>query len=439
MGRWVGARAVALALVLSTLLIAAPSRADAASPAAPLTACTNSEGPGIPPPASLPSGVSGFHAQWYGQSGYPTLCPGARSTATVAYYNSGSLGWVRGRMGEVAYLGTWDSEPGQDRPSPLGGDGSFGSPNTGWPRYNRIAIQPADYVGPGQVAWFQFSIQAPIQPGFYRLYLRPLIEGATWMEDFGVFWLVTVLNPDGTRPPAPPAVYSPTGYSRIDVPTAAGTFTTHLIKERLADVRVRTLTANTSDCFSACPAKPLAQYVAENGAYAGIHGSYFCPPDYAPCASKVNTYDYAVYNSNLGAWINPRHLSNPINALATFTSGSATFYRRVSSYARGPVSAGISNFPLVLQNGVPVDVSADIDANQMLRGTRGAIAVDATYVYLAVISNASVPQIAFVMQALGARDAMNLDGGGSVAMWIGGGYVVGPGRQLPNAIVLLKP
>ena len=439
MGRWVGARAVALALVLSTLLIAAPSRADAASPAAPLTACTNSEGPGIPPPASLPSGISGFHAQWYGQSGYPTLCPGARSTATVAYYNSGSLGWVRGRMGEVAYLGTWDSEPGQDRPSPLGGDGSFGSPNTGWPRYNRIAIQPADYVGPGQVAWFQFSIQAPIQPGFYRLYLRPLIEGATWMEDFGVFWLVTVLNPDGTRPPAPPAVYSPTGYSRIDVPTAAGTFTTHLIKERLADVRVRTLTANTSDCFSACPAKPLAQYVAENGAYAGIHGSYFCPPDYAPCASKVNTYDYAVYNSNLGAWINPRHLSNPINALATFTSGSATFYRRVSSYARGPVSAGISNFPLVLQNGVPVDVSADVDANQMLRGTRGAIAVDATYVYLAVISNASVPQIAFVMQALGARDAMNLDGGGSVAMWIGGGYVVGPGRQLPNAIVLLKP
>jgi len=439
MGRWVAARAVALALVLSTLLIAAPSRADAASPAAPLTACTNSEGPGIPPPASLPSGISGFHAQWYGQSGYPTLCPGARSTATVAYYNSGSLGWVRGRMGEVAYLGTWDSEPGQDRPSPLGGDGSFGSPNTGWPRYNRIAIQPADYVGPGQVAWFQFSIQAPIQPGFYRLYLRPLIEGATWMEDFGVFWLVTVLNPDGTRPPAPPAVYSPTGYSRIDVATAAGTFTTHLIKERLADVRVRTLTANTSDCFSACPAKPLAQYVAENGAYAGIHGSYFCPPDYAPCASKVNTYDYAVYNSNLGAWINPRHLSNPINALATFTSGSATFYRRVSSYARGPVSAGISNFPLVLQNGVPVDVSADIDANQMLRGTRGAIAVDATYVYLAVISNASVPQIAFVMQALGARDAMNLDGGGSVAMWIGGGYVVGPGRQLPNAIVLLKP
>jgi hypothetical protein len=29
-------------------------------------------------------------------------------------------------------------------------------------------------------------------PGTYRLYLRPLVEGATWMEDYGVFWLVTV-------------------------------------------------------------------------------------------------------------------------------------------------------------------------------------------------------------------------------------------------------
>jgi hypothetical protein len=53
-------------------------------------------------------------------------------------------------------------------------------------------VQPAPYVGPGQVAWFQFTIQAPSTPGTYRLYLRPLIEGAQWMEDYGVFWVVTV-------------------------------------------------------------------------------------------------------------------------------------------------------------------------------------------------------------------------------------------------------
>ena len=112
-------------------------------------------------------------------------------------------------MGQVAYLGTWNPEPGHDAATPLGGDGAAGSPATGWPRYNRIAIQPADYVGPGQVAWFQFTIQAPATAGTYRLYLRPLIEGAAWLEDFGVFWLVTVLNPDGS-PPAPPEPVSDT-------------------------------------------------------------------------------------------------------------------------------------------------------------------------------------------------------------------------------------
>ncbi|HEY8808145.1 MAG TPA: hypothetical protein VIN70_11245, partial [Candidatus Limnocylindria bacterium] len=146
-------------------------------------------------------GVPGFHAAWYGQSGYMTLCPGDGATATVAYYNTGSRGWVLGRAGETAYLGTWNPSPGQDRPSVLGGDGTNGSPATGWPNSNRLAVQPASYVAPGQVAWFQFNVRAPLTPGRYSLALRPLIEGAQWMEDYGVFWNVVVLNPDGTQPP----------------------------------------------------------------------------------------------------------------------------------------------------------------------------------------------------------------------------------------------
>jgi hypothetical protein len=160
--------------------------------AAPPAPCVPMVGAGIPPPATVTAGRPGLHAEWYGQSGYPTLCAGQRSTATVAFYNAGAIGWVRGRMGEVAYLGTWGPEPGQDQPSPLGGDGQRGSPDTGWPRYDRIAVQPADYVAPGQVAWFQFTIQAPATRGTYRLYLRPVIEGASWLEDYGVYWVVTV-------------------------------------------------------------------------------------------------------------------------------------------------------------------------------------------------------------------------------------------------------
>ena len=154
--------------------------------------CTPRVGPGIPPPASVPSGIPGFHAHWYGQSGYPTLCPGQTSRAVVAFYNSGSLGWQVAPQ-SLAYLGTWNPTPGQDQPSILGGNGTHGSVTTRWPEYNRPAVMPAPYVGPNQVAWFQFTVKAPSVPGTYRLYIRPLIEGAQWMEDFGVFWQVTVV------------------------------------------------------------------------------------------------------------------------------------------------------------------------------------------------------------------------------------------------------
>src|SRR6476660_3324682 len=103
MGERFLARVAVACLVVTSMLLGAPARADAAPVPAPApepaaATCTSSEGPGIPaPPVS--GGVPGFHAQWYGQSGYPTLCPGDRSTATVAYYNSGSAGWVRERLG----------------------------------------------------------------------------------------------------------------------------------------------------------------------------------------------------------------------------------------------------------------------------------------------------------------------------------------------------
>jgi hypothetical protein len=203
----------AIVLVVASTFVPASDRAAAA-------ACTPNFGPGIPPPIAAPTKLPGFHAAWYGQSGYMRLCPGGTARATLAYYNSGSLGWVAGRMGEAAYLGTWAGEPGQDQPSILGGDGQLGSPATGWPRFNRIAQQPAPYVGPGQVAWFQFNLQAPSLPGTYRLYVRPLIEGAAWLEDIGVFWQVIVLNPDGTMPT--PTTPDPAGVTfRIDPGTYA--------------------------------------------------------------------------------------------------------------------------------------------------------------------------------------------------------------------------
>jgi hypothetical protein len=205
---------LASTVAVSVMVLTLWSPITEGAPASAAT-CTGSVGPGIAPPATVPSGIPGFHAQWFGQSGYPTLCPGEKSTATVAFYNSGSFGWVSNKMGEMAFLGTWEPSPGQDKMSLFGGDGTNGSPATGWPRYNRVAAQPAAYVGPGQVSWFQFQIQAPQTAGIYTLYIRPLIEGAQWMEDFGVYWRITVKLSDD-----PPAItVAPTDSATIAVNT----------------------------------------------------------------------------------------------------------------------------------------------------------------------------------------------------------------------------
>src|SRR5207249_2313075 len=98
-----------------------------------------------------------------------------------------------------------------------------------------------------------------------------------------------------------------------------------------ADVTVKTLTANTTECLNNCPAKPLAQYAAETNAYAGMNGTYLCPPDYAACAGKVNSYDYAVYNSTLRRWLNYNAL-NGQNGLLAF-NGTTTAPRRCGSVA----------------------------------------------------------------------------------------------------------
>lgn len=222
-------------LVLASLgLPAGPAAAGEAAPQAPgfsPALCTPGVGASVAPPATSALGIAGAHAAFYGQSGYPVLCAGGTSVATVAFLNTGSLGWYGN-----AFLGTWGPDPGQDKASILGGDGSAGTPTTGWPRTNRIAAQPTAYVGPGQVAWFQFTVQAPTTPGVYRLGLRPLLEGQQWLEDYGVFWYVTVKADDDHVPQLPAPVAAP-----APPPPAPRTYAPAVLADGTRQIRVNSL------------------------------------------------------------------------------------------------------------------------------------------------------------------------------------------------------
>ena len=57
--------------------------------------------------------------------------------------------------------------------------------------------------------------------------------------------------------------------------------------------------------------------------------------------------------------------------------------------------------------------------------------------YIGVVHNATVAEVANVLKTMGLENALNLDSGGSTALW-SGGYKVGPGRNIPNAILFVR-
>lgn len=127
--------------------------------------------------ASAAAFDQGFHSALAAQSANPTLAPGEVTTLVIAFRNTGYRGWYQGSPGQQANLGT---------SSPL--DATHPELGLG----NRVATQSTAYVGPGQTGWFQFQVQAPAAPGTYRLDVRGVIDGATWLEDSGAYWTITV-------------------------------------------------------------------------------------------------------------------------------------------------------------------------------------------------------------------------------------------------------
>jgi hypothetical protein len=122
-----------------------------------------------------------YHSNWFAQSAYPTLARGAVSNVLmVQFTNTGTLPWVKGIVGQQANLGV------------VNDDNTWSGLGVGWLTPNRVAAQSEAVVNPGGVGTFTFQLRAPSTPGVYRIAVRPVIDGTTWMENQGVFLVVTV-------------------------------------------------------------------------------------------------------------------------------------------------------------------------------------------------------------------------------------------------------
>lgn len=239
-------------------------------------------------------------------------------------------------------------------------------------------------------------------------------------------------NQPATQSNTPPG----SGYSVQSVSTANGNFTVSIIAADLGSTRVIVDTASDGDCSNNCPALPLATYVARSGAYAGINGNFFCPPEYPSCAGKTNSFDLLVMNKNK-VYFNSGNNVYSTNPAVIFGSGFVRFVGAAQEWGRDTSVDGVlSNYPMLVSGGGIVFSGSD-DPKFGSKGPRGFVANKGNTVFIGFVYNANMSDSAAVMKSLGMDNAMNLDEGGSTALWFGG-YKAGPGRNIPDAILFVR-
>lgn len=238
----------------------------------------------------------------------------------------------------------------------------------------------------------------------------------------------------------PPA----SGYSRQSVESDTGRYTVDIVSADLGSTRVIVDTASDQDCFNDCPVLSLADYVGRNGAYAGVNGSYFCPASYPSCAGKTNTFDTLLMNKNKVYFNSDNNVYSTVPAVI-FGNGWIRFVGQSLEWGRDTsVDGVIANQPLLVSGGNIV-FGGDDDPKKGSKGNRSFVGNRGNTVYIGVVRNVTVAESAHVLKSLGLENALNLDSGGSTALWDAppgaslwsGGYKFGPGRNVPNAILFV--
>lgn len=243
-------------------------------------------------------------------------------------------------------------------------------------------------------------------------------------------------------------------YKHENIETSRGVFFLDIVRLDLTNpkLKIMTLAADDEVCRgNTCAANSLADYVFPNQAFAGINASYFCS---SSSCGKINYYFAPVYNSLTKKMVNEEQLKYwTTGPLVAFDENNKFYYfkdsrefKSVSDFESKygvKLQAAISNKPRILENKMNVLIDWDLDANQIKgKYLRNVLAYKESSVnpgkgelYLLVVRSATLDDLAFVLQYLQFDYALNLDGGFSSALIYNGEYMLGPGRNIPNAII----
>lgn len=171
----------------------------------------------------------------------------------------------------------------------------------------------------------------------------------------------------------------------------------------------------------------LHRMAQSSGALAAITGTYFSPPTLEPVGA-ITLQGTLIYDGLAHSVL--RYQKNKAVVIEHHPRGT-----RGHDLDWDGALFAMASSPSLVQNGLPM-----IEPSGYHRGIGGAeprcaVGVTAAGKLLLVTTGpASLSRLSQIMVDLGARDAMNLDGGTSAGLWYAGRMRVWPGRSLTQAI-----
>lgn len=222
-------------------------------------------------------------------------------------------------------------------------------------------------------------------------------------------------------------------------------------------LKIITDTADSGDCTGPCRSKSVSDFVLANKGFAGLNGTYF-----EPGAKKKNYTFSPVFKSNNKFLTNKGQLkywtTGPVIAFDTdnnfYYFGDSRDFAKALSFKdknnnqiiiqnnrTGVLQAAMSNNPKLIAEGQSYLIDWAMDKKQReSKSIKNAISYQAETgskgkLMLISVSNATVIDLSETLTAMKIDYALNIDGGGSTGLYYNEEYMLGPGCNVPNAIV----
>lgn len=196
----------------------------------------------------------------------------------------------------------------------------------------------------------------------------------------------------------------------------------------------------------------LRSFVEMGRGVAGINGAYFIPRDYTGKSDSTNTV--RIMNHD-GLTYSRYYPDTGVNGVFGFLSDGSPILVQNSIYGErklrdnynsGMISelmSGIANFPILLVNSIDLVSRYEkiglITEKMRVKSTKSFICrTSMNDIKMGTIEKISMLDVSTFIRQFGCVDAINLDNGGSLALYENNKYIVGSGRNIMDAFVIVK-